>query len=202
MKGRVEILRVHAKNKKLDTDVNLEEIAARTPGFSGADLANLLNEVRAIHPSFSCSNSFNCRVLQGSIDISECYELHAAWARRKPCRPAFIILQQYDYSLSAHWTAPNLWQRANELRWSVLQAAILTGRRSKTALTLKEVDDSVDRIVAGMEGTPMVDSKSKSLVAYHEVGHAVCATLTPGNFTGLCNEQVGNFSFVTLRTAE
>lgn len=64
-----------------------------------------------------------------------------------------------------------------------LQAAILTGRRSKTALTLKEVDDSVDRIVAGMEGTPMVDSKSKSLVAYHEVGHAVCATLTPGTST-------------------
>ena len=50
-----------------------------------------------------------------------------------------------------------------------MQAAILTGRRSKEATTLKEVDDSVDRIVAGMEGTPMVDSKSKSLVAYHEV---------------------------------
>jgi cell division protease FtsH len=32
-----------------------------------------------------------------------------------------------------------------------------------------------------MEGTPMVDGKSKSLVAYHEVGHAVCATLTPGH---------------------
>ena len=61
-----------------------------------------------------------------------------------------------------------------------LQAAILTGRRSKTAVSLSEVDDSVDRIVAGMEGTPMVDSKSKSLVAYHEVGHAVCGTLTPG----------------------
>ena len=61
-----------------------------------------------------------------------------------------------------------------------LQAAILTGRRSKTAVSLAEVDDSVDRIVAGMEGTPMVDSKSKSLVAYHEVGHAVCGTLTPG----------------------
>jgi cell division protease FtsH len=104
MKGRVEILKVHAKNKKLDEGVDLEEIAARTPGFSGADLANLLNE-----------------------------------------------------------------------------AAILTGRRSKTALSLKEIDDSVDRIVAGMEGTPMVDSKSKSLVAYHEVGHAVCATLTPGH---------------------
>lgn len=62
-----------------------------------------------------------------------------------------------------------------------LQAAILTGRRSKTATTNKEIDDSVDRIVAGMEGTPMVDGKSKSLVAYHEVGHAVCGTLTPGH---------------------
>lgn len=61
-----------------------------------------------------------------------------------------------------------------------LQAAILTGRRSKTGISLKEIDDSVDRIVAGMEGTPMVDSKSKSLVAYHEVGHAICGTLTPG----------------------
>lgn len=39
----------------------------------------------------------------------------------------------------------------------------------------------MDRIVAGMEGTPMVDGKSKSLVAYHEVGHAVCGTLTPGH---------------------
>lgn len=62
-----------------------------------------------------------------------------------------------------------------------LQAAILTGRRGKSATTLSEIDDSVDRIVAGMEGTPMTDGKSKSLVAYHEVGHAVCGTLTPGH---------------------
>ena len=62
-----------------------------------------------------------------------------------------------------------------------VQAAILTGRRGKSAITLSEIDDSVDRIVAGMEGTPMTDGKSKSLVAYHEVGHAVCGTLTPGH---------------------
>merc|ERR1711920_665410 len=102
--GRKEILNVHARNKKLDDDVDLDMIASRTPGFSGADLANLLNE-----------------------------------------------------------------------------AAILTGRRSQDAITLKEIDDSVDRIVAGMEGTPMTDGKSKSLVAYHEVGHAICGTLTPGH---------------------
>ncbi|MEA5534402.1 ATP-dependent zinc metalloprotease FtsH2 [Crocosphaera sp. XPORK-15E] len=99
-KGRIEILEVHARNKKLAPDVGIESIARRTPGFSGADLANLLNE-----------------------------------------------------------------------------AAILTARRRKEAITLLEIDDAVDRVVAGMEGTPLVDSKSKRLIAYHEVGHAIVGTL-------------------------
>ena len=99
-KGRVEILEVHARNKKLADDVSLKSVARRTPGFSGADLANLLNE-----------------------------------------------------------------------------AAILTARRRKEAITTLEIDDSIDRMVAGMEGTPLVDSKSKRLIAYHEVGHAIVGTL-------------------------
>ncbi|KAB8509368.1 hypothetical protein FH972_025408 [Carpinus fangiana] len=61
------------------------------------------------------------------------------------------------------------------------EAAILAGRRGKTGISSKEIDDSIDRIVAGMEGTVMTDGKSKSLVAYHEVGHAICGTLTPGH---------------------
>uniref|UniRef100_A0ACD5ZTA9 Uncharacterized protein n=1 Tax=Avena sativa TaxID=4498 RepID=A0ACD5ZTA9_AVESA len=104
VRGREEILRVHGANKKLDHDVSLSVVAMRTPGFSGADLANLLNE-----------------------------------------------------------------------------AAILAGRRGKDRVSVKEIDDSIDRIVAGLEGTSMTDGKSKMLVAYHEIGHAVCATLTPGH---------------------
>ena len=42
--ARVEILKVHAKNKKLSPKIHLEDISRRTPGFSGADLENLLNE--------------------------------------------------------------------------------------------------------------------------------------------------------------
>ena len=44
VKGREAILRVHAKNKPIASDVDLKEIAKQTPGFVGADLANLLNE--------------------------------------------------------------------------------------------------------------------------------------------------------------
>lgn len=100
IKGRLEILSVHARDKKLAEDVSLKTIARRTPGFTGADLANLLNE-----------------------------------------------------------------------------AAILTARRRKEAITLAEIDDAVDRVVAGMEGTPLVDSKSKRLIAYHEIGHAIVGSL-------------------------
>ena len=100
IKGRLEVLQVHARNKKIADEISLEVIARRTPGFSGADLSNLLNE-----------------------------------------------------------------------------AAILTARRRKEAITMAEIDDAVDRVVAGMEGTPLVDSKSKRLIAYHEIGHAIVGTL-------------------------
>ena len=99
-KGRLGILEVHARNKKIDPDVSIEAVARRTPGFSGADLANLLNE-----------------------------------------------------------------------------AAILTARRRKEAITLLEIDDAIDRITIGMSLTPLLDSKKKRLIAYHEVGHALLMTL-------------------------
>jgi len=44
VRGRIEILKVHTKKVPIDTDVNLEQIARGTPGFSGADLENLVNE--------------------------------------------------------------------------------------------------------------------------------------------------------------
>ena len=98
--GRLSILKVHSRNKKLSKDLTLDSIARRTPGFTGADLANLLNE-----------------------------------------------------------------------------AAILTARRRKDSIGISEIDDAVDRIIAGMEGQPLIDGRSKRLIAYHEVGHALIGTL-------------------------
>ncbi len=44
IKDREEILKIHSRGKPLEKDINLQKVAARTPGFSGADLANLINE--------------------------------------------------------------------------------------------------------------------------------------------------------------
>lgn len=98
--GRLEILKVHARNKKIDDEVSMEAIARRTPGFSGAELANLLNE-----------------------------------------------------------------------------AAILTARRRKEAITMKDVEDAIDRLTIGLSLTPLLDSNRKKMTAYHEVGHALLTTV-------------------------
>lgn len=98
--GRVGILKVHARNKPLSEDVSLVQLANRTPGFSGADLANLLNE-----------------------------------------------------------------------------AAILATRYKKTSITKKEVNEAADRIIGGIAGTALEDSKNKRLIAYHEIGHAITGSV-------------------------
>jgi len=101
--GRGEILKVHARGKTLAKDVDLDRIARRTPGFTGADLSNLLNE-----------------------------------------------------------------------------AAILAARRNLTEISMDEINDAIDRVLAGPEKKDRVMSeKRKTLVAYHEAGHALVGALMP-----------------------
>ncbi|GAB6159259.1 ATP-dependent zinc metalloprotease FtsH [Desulfotomaculum varum] len=67
VKGREEILKVHARGKPLEEDVNLEVLARRTPGFTGADLANLMNEA-ALLAARSGKNKIGMRELEDSIE--------------------------------------------------------------------------------------------------------------------------------------
>ena len=64
MKGRAAILSVHAKNKPLSKEISLETLAKRTPGFSGADLENLLNEAALLA----------ARQNKSVIDMKDCEE--------------------------------------------------------------------------------------------------------------------------------
>lgn len=67
MKGRQHILEVHAEGKPLAADVDLAQIAKRTPGFSGADLANVLNEA-ALLTARENSKVIDNRILDEAID--------------------------------------------------------------------------------------------------------------------------------------
>ncbi|MEM6521904.1 MAG: ATP-dependent zinc metalloprotease FtsH [Cyanobacteria bacterium P01_D01_bin.71] len=65
--GRLEILKVHARNKKIADEVSMEAIARRTPGFSGAELANLLNEA-AILTARRRKESITMQDVEDAID--------------------------------------------------------------------------------------------------------------------------------------
>jgi cell division protease FtsH len=103
IKGHRAILDVHARNKPLDTTVDLEVLARQTPGFSGADLSNLINE-----------------------------------------------------------------------------AAILAARSNKKVIGMDELEEAIARVIAGPEKkSRRISDKEKSIIAYHEVGHALVMKSLP-----------------------
>ncbi|MBI4368457.1 MAG: ATP-dependent zinc metalloprotease FtsH [Candidatus Omnitrophica bacterium] len=67
IKGREEILKIHTRNVKLSKDANLNKLARQTPGFSGADLANLVNEAALISARYG-KTEVGQPELEGSIE--------------------------------------------------------------------------------------------------------------------------------------
>ena len=102
VRGREDVLRIHSKGVKLLEGVDLKVVAARTAGFAGADLANLVNE-----------------------------------------------------------------------------AALLAARGDKTAVDQHDFDEAIDRLIAGLEKKRVMSQREREIVAYHESGHAIVASVLP-----------------------
>ncbi|ABK19109.1 ATP-dependent zinc metalloprotease FtsH [Syntrophobacter fumaroxidans] len=61
------------------------------------------------------------------------------------------------------------------------EAALLAARKNKAAIDMQDLDEAVDRIIAGLEKkNRLINPKEKEIVAYHETGHALVAAFTPG----------------------
>lgn len=103
VKGREQILKIHMKGKPISPDVDIEVLARRTPGFSGADLENLINE-----------------------------------------------------------------------------AALLSARKSKKIIEMYELEEAIDRVIAGpARKSRIISEKTRKIIAYHELGHAIVGALLP-----------------------
>src|SRR5690606_23986334 len=62
----------------------------------------------------------------------------------------------------------------------VNEAALLAARKDKTAVDMRDFDEAIDRIVAGLEKKRVMSQREREIVAYHEAGHAIVATMLPG----------------------
>ncbi len=103
VRGREAILRIHARVVKTAPEVDLKVVAARTAGFAGADLANLVNE-----------------------------------------------------------------------------AALLAARKDKPHVEMRDFDEAIERSIAGLEKKRVMSDREREIIAFHEAGHAVVATVIPG----------------------
>ena len=103
VKGREAILRLHARAVKLAGDVDLKVVAARTTGFAGADLANLVNE-----------------------------------------------------------------------------ATLLAARRNQPDVSMGDFEEAIDRVLAGLKRQRVMSPRERDIVAAHEAGHAIVASVLPG----------------------
>jgi cell division protease FtsH len=62
----------------------------------------------------------------------------------------------------------------------VNEAALLAARKDKSAVEMSDFEEAIDRLIAGLEKKRVMSTKEREIVAYHESGHALVATLTPG----------------------
>ena len=62
----------------------------------------------------------------------------------------------------------------------VNEAALLAARRDKTSVDRRDFDEAIDRIVAGLEKKRVISDKERRIIAYHESGHAIVASVLPG----------------------
>ena len=91
VKGREQILQVHARNKKLETEVDLKVVAQQTPGFSGAELENLLNEAALV------AARFNHKAIT-QADIAEAHDRVIAG----PAKKDRVISEQQRRTVAYH----------------------------------------------------------------------------------------------------
>jgi len=103
VRGREAILRLHTRSVKLAADVDLKVVAARTAGFAGADLANLVNE-----------------------------------------------------------------------------ATLLAARRDRQEVLMADVEEAIDRLLAGLKRKRVMSAHEREIIAYHEAGHAIVASVLSG----------------------
>jgi cell division protease FtsH len=109
LKGREEILQVHIRGKPIEDDIDLHHIAANTPGFTGADLANVLNEAALLSARHEHS-----KIKQSSID--EAVERVMAGPERRSRKSNEEQLRRTAYHEAGHALVAELSEHADPVR--------------------------------------------------------------------------------------
>jgi cell division protease FtsH len=157
-----------------EREQTLNQLLAEMDGFDarkGVIIMGATNRPEVLDPALLRPGRFDRQVLVDKPDVrgrEDILRIHVKNVK---------IANDVDLKVIAARTAAFA---GADLANLVNEAALLAARRDKTAVEMKDFDEAIDRVIAGLEKKRVMSDKERRIVAYHESGHAIVATVLPG----------------------
>ncbi len=157
-----------------EREQTLNQLLAEMDGFDGRKgviIMGATNRPEVLDPALLRPGRFDRQVLVDKPDVrgrEDILRIHVKNVK---------ITDNVDLKVIAQRTAGFA---GADLANLVNEAALLAARRDKTAVEMKDFDEAIDRVIAGLEKKRVMSDKERRIVAYHESGHAIVATVLPG----------------------
>jgi cell division protease FtsH len=157
-----------------EREQTLNQLLAEMDGFDGRKgiiIMAATNRPEVLDPALLRPGRFDRQVLVDKPDVKgreDILRIHVKTVK---------IAENVDLRVIAQRTAGFA---GADLANLVNEAALLAARKDKLAVEMKDFDDAIDRIIAGLEKKRVMSDKERKIVAYHESGHAIVASILPG----------------------
>jgi len=157
-----------------EREQTLNQLLAEMDGFDsrkGVIIMGATNRPEVLDPALLRPGRFDRQVLVDKPDVKgrdEILRIHVKGVKVGPDVDLRVIAQR-----TAGFAGADLANLVNE-------AALLAARNNKTAVDRLDFESAIDRLIAGLEKKRVMSNKERQIVAYHESGHAIVATVLPG----------------------
>jgi len=157
-----------------EREQTLNQLLAEMDGFDsrkGVIIMAATNRPEVLDPALLRPGRFDRQVLVDKPDVKgrdAILRIHAKGVKTGPDVDLKVVAQR-----TAGFAGADLANLVNE-------AALLAARNDKTEVDMKDFESAIDRLIAGLEKKRVMSTKEREIVAYHESGHAIVASVLPG----------------------
>jgi cell division protease FtsH len=156
-----------------EREQTLNQLLAEMDGFDarkGVIIMGATNRPEVLDPALLRPGRFDRQVVVDKPDVrgrEEILRIHVKQVK---------LTEEVDLKLIAVRTAGFA---GADLANLINEAALLAARRDKTAVDMSDLNEAIDRLVAGLEKRRVINAKERRIIAYHEAGHAIIASVLP-----------------------
>jgi cell division protease FtsH len=157
-----------------EREQTLNQLLAEMDGFDSRKAIIIMgatNRPEVLDPALLRPGRFDRQVLVDKPDVKGREEVLRIHVKNVKLAPSVNL--QVIASRTAGFAGADLANLVNE-------AALLAARKDKNAVDMQDFDEAIDRLIAGLEKKRVMSHKEREIVAYHESGHAIVATVLPG----------------------